>query len=620
MAPSSGQRVQIPIERELQERLAWFIRLRWLAASGIFLGALAASWLVGADVRLVPVYLLGLAVLGYNSLFYRFFRNAEQAKRPLGRNFVYLQIGIDWLALVCVVHFTGGIRSPVTLAFALHVVIGAILLSRRSCYLLAAFACSLTGIMAAFEGLDLWPLSRSSRLMADPVHGIVAPLSLWIADAVFFGIIAYLATSITRRLREKEVILFSSERELDRLYRETAALYRIGQVINSTLEMSEVLSLIAENATRLMGMMASSIRLLDPNGDKLYVGGSFGLSPSFIHKGPVDLDTSLLDRETLDRGIVQVIDVVTDARFQYREEARIEGIHSVLCASISAKNRALGVIRVYSALPHQFSEQEEALLKNLANLGALAIENARVYAELKEQSEQRVWIARVTHHQLRAPLAAIQGVLEAVPYAGTLTDKQKELLDRATRRVQDTFDLIRDLLDLAAAQRPLEEGTVQFVHLNQVLQKIVEITREQANSKEVEFRSVVAAGEIVIQAQAADMERIFSNLLDNAVKYTPRGGSVRLEIAYEDGTVRAMISDSGIGIDAADQERIFDGFYRTQAAKDSGEMGTGLGLSIVKRLVDRYGGKLELVSAAGKGSRFIITLPRRVDSHSSTVI
>jgi signal transduction histidine kinase len=617
MAPSSKQRVQIPIERELQERLAWFIRLRWLAAGGIFLGALAARWFVGTDVRLVPVYLLGLAVLAYNTLFHRFFRQAERAKRPLGRHFVYLQIGIDWLALVCVVHFTGGIRSPVTLAFALHVVIGAILLSRRSCYLLAVFACSLTGIMAAFEGLDLWPLSRSSRLMADPVRGIVAPLSLWIADAVFFGIIAYLATSITRRLREKEVILFSSERELDRLYRETAALYRIGQVINSTLEMSEVLSLIAENATRLMGMMASSIRLLDPKGDKLYVGGSFGLSPSFVHKGPVDLDTSLLDRETLELGIVQVMDVGVDTRFQYREEARLEGIHSALCASISAKNRALGVIRVYSKLPHQFSEQEEALLKNLANLGALAIENARVYAELKAQSEQRVWIARVTHHQLRAPLAAIQGVLEAVPYAGTLTDKQKELLERAGRRVQDTFDLIRDLLDLAAAQRPLEEGVVQYVHLNQVLQKIVETTRERASSKGIEFRTVVAAGEIVIPAQAADMERIFSNLLDNAVKYTPRGGSVSFEIAYDDGTVHAMISDTGIGVDAADQERIFDGFFRTQAAKNSGEMGTGLGLSIVKNLVDRYGGKLELVSAAGKGARFIITLPRRIDSHPS---
>jgi signal transduction histidine kinase len=113
------------------------------------------------------------------------------------------------------------------------------------------------------------------------------------------------------------------------------------------------------------------------------------------------------------------------------------------------------------------------------------------------------------------------------------------------------------------------------------------------------------------------MERIFSNLLDNAVKYTPRGGSVSFEIAYDDGTVHAMISDTGIGVDAADQERIFDGFFRTQAAKNSGEMGTGLGLSIVKNLVDRYGGKLELVSAAGKGARFIITLPRRIDSHPS---
>ncbi len=614
MDSSSGQGVQIPIERELQERLAWFIRLRWVAAAGILLGALAGSWYVRSAELLIPVYLLSFAVLGYNFLFYRYFRRVERRNRLLGLNFIYLQIAVDWLALVCVAHFTGGIRSPVVLAFALHVVIGAILLSRRSCYLLAACAASLTGIVAALEGAGIWPLSEGGRVMADPVHGIASPLSLWIADIVFFAVIAYLATSITRRLREKEVVLFESEQELDRAYRQTEALYRIGQVINSTLEMNEVLSLIAENAARLMGMMACSIRLLDPEGDKLYVSGSYGLSPSFVSKGPVDLSGSPLDRETLERGVVHVIDVVNDQRFQFREDARREGIHSALCLSMTAKSRALGVIRIYSAVPHEFTPSEQALLLNLANLGALAIENARSYAELKGQSEQRVWFARVTHHQLRAPLGAIQSVLDAVTYAGPLTDKQKELLARASRRVQDTFDLIRDLLDLAAAQRPLENGTVEFVHVNKVLQKIFETARERAQDKGVEFRTTIAGGEIVLQAQAADVERIFSNLLDNAIKYTPSGGSVRFDLAYDDGTVRATVSDSGIGIDTNDQARIFDGFYRTQAAKNSGEMGTGLGLSIVKRLLDRYGGKLELESALGQGSRFIVTLPRRIDS------
>lgn len=607
MIPTSDGRVQIPIEGELQERLAWFIRLRWLAAAGIFLGALAARWYVPGEVALSPVYLIGLAVLGYNVAFSWFLSRADRRARPPGRNFTYVQIGLDWLALVFVVHFTGGVRSPVTLAFALHVIIGAILLARRSCYVLAAIAASVTGIAAALEQSGIWPLSDSSRLLADPVRGISSPLNVWIATAVFFGIIAYLATSITRRLREKEQALFSSERALDRAYREMQALYRIGQVINSTLDMKEVLGLIAENAARLTGMKACFIRLFDPSGKYLYIGGAYGLSEEYINKGPVHIDKSLMDKETLAHGIVQVYEVGDDTRFRYRLEARREGLRSVLCAPVAAKNRALGVIRVYSDEPHHFSEAEQTLLMNFANLGALAIENARTYAELRTLSEERVWFTRTTHHQLRAPLAAIQGIMEALPYAGSLTPKQKELIERGVRRVQDSFEIIRDLLDLAAAQRPLEEGAVEDALLCPILQKAVETARERARSKGVVFTDEGCTGRIVIRAQCADLERIFSNLLDNAVKYTPAGGRVRLGITVEGSLVRAVVCDTGIGIEPRDQARIFEGFYRTQAAKESGEMGTGLGLSIVKRLVERWGGKLELESAAGNGSRFTVT-------------
>ena len=106
------------------------------------------------------------------------------------------------------------------------------------------------------------------------------------------------------------------------------------------------------------------------------------------------------------------------------------------------------------------------------------------------------------------------------------------------------------------------------------------------------------------------MRHIFANLLDNAVKYTPTGGRVHFAAQQMgDGFIRAEIRDSGIGISARDQERVFQGFYRTQAAKASGETGTGMGLSIVKTLIERWGGRLELESAAAVGSCFSIYLP-----------
>ena len=113
-----------------------------------------------------------------------------------------------------------------------------------------------------------------------------------------------------------------------------------------------------------------------------------------------------------------MLDVAEDARFQYPEEARREGLRSMLSCPMRAKNRTLGVIRVYTGEPRDFSEQDQQLLMNLANLGAVAIQNARRYSDLQALDKERVWFARTTHHQLRAPLAAVQGALDAFPFAG----------------------------------------------------------------------------------------------------------------------------------------------------------------------------------------------------------
>lgn len=606
MIASPRGRKLIPIERELQERLTWFIRLRWLAAAGILIGAWLVTEVAHTDLSAAPLYLVGVAVFAHNVGFSLYSPRAE-GNLPKLRRLIFFQIGLDWLALSFLVHFTGGIRSPVTLVFMFHLIIAAILLSRRSCYLLAASASLLLGIQTVAEQFELLSPPAAPEIYS-PVPGSFSGFFAWIALTGLFLVTTYLATSITNRLREKEEALYDSERSRGRSYREMEALYRLGQVVNSTLDFKEVLALIAENAAKLLGMKACFIRLFDKTGKKLYIGGAFGLSQAYIDKGPVELEKSLIDSETLAGGAVQALDVTIDPRFQYREEARREGLVSVLCVPVSAKQKVLGVIRVYSAAPHKFSKQEQNLLKNLANLGAVAIENAQSYADLQALNEEKIWFARMTHHQLRAPLAAISGALDALPYAGTLNEKQTDLVARARRRVQDAFETIRDLLDLAAAQRPLREQEGESVLLAQALERAIETARERARNKGIALQVEIPANTRVF-AQAADMDRIFSNLLDNGVKYTPAGGEVNLRVDQQDGEVQAQVSDNGIGIGSEDLERIFEGFYRTQEAKSSGEMGTGLGLSIVKKLVDRWGGRLELESKRGKGTSFTIFLP-----------
>lgn len=600
--------ILLPLDKELHERLHWFTRLRWVAGIAILIGIGLGPPLLGIRLPFLPLSFVALAVLFYNLILY-LNRDWITATPARARQTVFLQIGLDWAALTFTVYLTGGIVSPVSLIYGFHLIIGAILLSRRACYLLACWASLLLGVLALMT-VPVGYLTSDSVLWCLATDSSIA-IHLWVGLTLFFLVTTYLATSITSQLREKEDALSRSGQALDRSYQEMESLYNIGQLVNSTLDLDEVLRLIAENTTRLFGAKACFLRLFDRSGKKLSIGASYGLSQAYINKGPVETEKSTVDSEVLKGMTIQVLEVSEDSRFQYREEARSEGLRSMLSCPIRVKDRTLGVIRVYTGEPHVFSEQEQRLLLNLANLGALAMQNAHTFGELQALDKEREWFTRTTHHQLRSPLAAAQGAIEALPFAGPLNAVQEELLARAKRRIQDSFDTVRDLLDSATAHRFQEADSLEPVPLLESLRRALDITREQARSKGLSFEEEVDGGDCLLQAEAGDLEKIFSNLLTNAVNYT-FSGKVVFGMRRAGDSIEAWVEDTGIGIEHEEQDRIFNGFYRTAAAKATGVAGTGLGLSIVARLVKRLGGTITLNSKPGKGSRFLVRLPTAI--------
>ena len=604
MEQASDEGVRLPFDREVRERVGWLVRLRWGAGLGLVAGSAVGLPLLRFPVPYPLLAVVGVAVLGYNELLYLFGDRMAETLRSQ-RRAVHVQIALDWLALAATVALTGGIRSPATVGFVFHLIIGALLLSPRSCYLLAAAAMGVTALLARFTP----PLAGVSPDAVLAAQGPAASvLELWLALAFLFLVTTYLATSITMELRRKEAELAASEHSLDQACQGLRSLHQIGQVVTSSLDLQEVLDQIAEQATRLLRGKAAAIRLLDPDGETLLVGGSYGLSQQYVEKGPVHVDRSVMDSEALAGGIVEIREVSEDPRFQYPEEARREGLRSMLCCPMRAKHRTLGVIRVYTGEPRTFSSDERQLLTNLADLGAVAIGNARAYGDLRALDEQRVWFARTTHHQLRAPLAAIQSALDALPFAGPTTPAQQDLIARARRRITDAFDLIRDLLDLAAAQRVESPAPTAAVRLDQALERVLAATAERCRAKALTFDVQIDAGGCRLRAEPADLERIFGNLLDNAVKYTATG-QVRFEASARDGWVVARVADSGIGIEPDDLAHVFESFFRAAAAKATGEMGTGLGLSIVRQVVTRLGGTIAIDSTPGRGTTITVRLP-----------
>jgi len=161
------------------------------------------------------------------------------------------------------------------------------------------------------------------------------------------------------------------------------ALYEATLTISSSLELDQVLQSVVTSITKAMQVKACGLRLLDPESGQLRLSAVYGLSSEYLAKGPVDISHSQIDSEALKGTPVYIADVRTDPRFQYRDAARTEGLVSVLCAPLEVRGEAIGVMRVYTNQPTNFTEDDKQFLSVLASLAGLAIENARLYESIR---------------------------------------------------------------------------------------------------------------------------------------------------------------------------------------------------------------------------------------------
>ena len=610
-----GVPFRLPVEEELIERVSWLIRLRWVAALGVVVTTWVTGPLLGLLMRQWELFLVGTIIAAYNSVFYlrlKVLRRDPSAGVERFSHFASIQFFVDWLALIFLVHYSGGIESPVIFYFIFHAIIGSILLPPRACYFHATVGVLLMGTLALMEFYEVIPDVEIPGFLQSHFQKpfYVMGTLFFFASAIYVSI--YLATTITRQLWARTRQLARLKQRLESAYHKTQSLYDIAKAVTSTLNFTEVLNTIAQLATKAMNAKACSIRLLDEEQRQLRVGAAFGLSEEYLAKGPVDLDKSLVDRGALRGKPVSVLDVTKDPGFQYPEEAKKEGIRSVLCVPLSVREKPIGVLRLYTGEIHRFTDDEIEFLSTLASQGAVAIENARTYQRLEDLEQAKSDFVFTVAHELKAPVAAIQSILRVLleGYAGEIFQKQKELIARAERRLIALQGLIRDLLALGALKGALPEAQKTDVILNGIVNRVVEAVQPEVEQKGLELRVEVPDTLVTIKANDDDLERLLSNLLENAVKYTPPKGKVRLQLSLNNNAVRIVVSDTGIGISPESMPRIFEEFYRAKNAKEMGQEGTGLGLSLVKHIVDRYHGEIDVESKVQEGSTFTVTLPR----------
>jgi PAS domain S-box-containing protein len=233
-------------------------------------------------------------------------------------------------------------------------------------------------------------------------------------------------------------------------------------------------------------------------------------------------------------------------------------------------------------------------------------------SHLKELDKMKSEFIAMVAHELRAPIASVEQQLTVIlnKMAGEITEKQEQLLFRAKERTKGVLTLIKDLLDLSKIEAGKMVQYKEPLNLQEVIQRVIDLMRAEAEAKKIDLQFLTPSVNPIIHADRNSMEGIFTNLISNAIKYTPEGGKVWVTLAEEGGFTKTTVSDTGIGIKKEDLPRIFDKFYRVKTTETRQIIGTGLGLSIVKSIVDAHLGSISVESEVGKGTTFAVLLPK----------
>ncbi len=373
------------------------------------------------------------------------------------------------------------------------------------------------------------------------------------------------------------------------------------------MELDQTLACLAERARTALHADAAAVYLLDKTGTYLRGAASSGLPADWCLQESIEVACSFLNQEALAGRPA----VITDTQVGPHTMELPHGCCSALCVPLLYADGPVGTLHVYTKPPRYFDQTEVNLLMPLAELGAVAITATRELLTLKTLETSKGRFIYSATHELRTPVAVAQSLMRGVVkgYAGPLTDKQVEVFDCINRRLDFLEILIKDLVDLAAGKASElvpEEGPLA---LNSCVERVVLLLQPWAEEKGVLLTCDPRREELVVWASEEGLERIFTNLVDNALKYTPSGGSVTVSLSCVSGEAQVQVMDNGIGIPSESLPHLFEEFYRAPNARTVEAVGTGLGLTIAKDLVHQYGGRIDVESTVGQGTTFTVTLP-----------
>jgi len=264
----------------------------------------------------------------------------------------------------------------------------------------------------------------------------------------------------------------------------------------------------------------------------------------------------------------------------------------------------------YDFLPKPFTpDQLRIVVKRGLERRTLAIESQRLRREKQIMQENFVTLVS---HQLRSPLASVKQCFSVIAgeFVGDVTDKQKQIIAKAGKYLDDLMQLINDWLDMSRIDSGRIADKFEPVAIEPVVSEIIELARPLAEAGGIQLDLHPGRDSSTVCGDRESLKQAITNLVSNAIHYTPRAGTVTVSTTEQGNDVIVEISDTGIGISRDDLPFIFEQFFRVKSPQTQHITGSGLGLPITKRIIDAHNGRIKVDSELGKGTTFSILLPK----------
>jgi signal transduction histidine kinase len=406
---------------------------------------------------------------------------------------------------------------------------------------------------------------------------------------------------------------------------------QVGKLFTSSLELKETIDFMLKATSQLVTCDAATVFLADPEGRSLAAMATFPFVESVGKVARFDVGEGIVGWAVKHRAIVAVDDATRDQRFKTLDLAYAP--RSTLVMPLESPRHLVGALCLARRTVQPFTSLEQAMVQIIASQAAITIDNARLYAQQKEQlaeielQKREVEVANTQireisrhkseflanmSHELRTPLNAILGFSEILKdnLVGDLSPQQRqECLENIHTSGRHLLELVNDVLDLSKVEAGRMELAYETFTVSAAFREVRNVIRSLSERRDLTLSDDIQPGDLEVRADKSKFKQVMYNLLSNAIKFTPPGGKVWVHARTADPELVVEVGDTGVGIAPEHQELIFTEFFQVDSEATRQSQGTGLGLSLTRRLVQLHGGTITVESGRGAGSVFTFRIP-----------